>query len=787
MLGYRLEELQGQAVEMLLPEHYQVAHSQHRNSYYSYPKHRPMAASPDIKARAKDGQLIPVDIELQKIDWQEQPAVMAVMRSRLKLIEDEANHQTLLRDNEERLRRSQEIAKIGTWDWNILDETIFCSEQAYTIFEWQRARSDISYQDYIDIVHPDDRAHVQGAIDEAIICFQPFSMEYRIIRGDSSVRYMKQMAEVYHDKHGVPVRMLGTVQDISAEHESDLKLQLSQAIFENTNEGMLSTDEKFNIIAVNPAMMKMSGFRETELIGRSLSWLLPKQKSYFYLRPILRKIRSLGSWKGQTEVLRKNRPKCPVMMSVAFIKDVHGLKNQFALTLTDISKLKINEEQLENLAHFDQLTQLPNRTLFLKRLEQQLLQAKTKPREFAVHYLDLDGFKQINDSQGHACGDELLYEVAEQLRAVMPDNAFVARLGGDEFAILQTACDVVDAERLAKLVIRRLQLRKHFSDFSLDISGSIGISHFPKDGKTSLELIKNADQAMYQSKNLGRNTFQHYQNSVGDLLKYKLQLSSDMAKAVATNSFELNFQPKRVLNCEGVTSVEALIRWFHPVRGAVSPADFIPLAEENGQILAIGEQVMAMTCRFIQVWTSKTDAPIKVAINISARQLQDRDLLTKFQHTMDTYGVQGEQIEFEITESVAMRNTEMEHNLKVFERMKQMGSSITLDDFGTGYSSFSYLKRLPIDTLKIDRSFITSLPESGSDLTIVGAIVSMAHALGIKIVAEGVESFEQARLLVGLGCDELQGFYLGGPKTPEQLLDGIRDMKPRTGRTSSRL
>lgn len=771
---------------MLLPEHYQVAHSQHRDSFFSYPQHRPMVASLDIKAKSKEGQLIPVDIELKKVDWQEQPATMAVLRSRLKLIEAEASHQTLLRDNEERLRRSQGIAKIGTWDWNIVDETIFCSDQTYAIFDWQRARSNISYQDYIELVHPDDKPHVQEVVDEAIICFQPYSMEYRIIRDDGSERYVKQMGEVYHDQVGAPIRMLGTVQDISDEHERDLKLQLSRAIFENANEGMLSTDEKFHIVAVNPAMMKMSGFREIELVGRPLSWLLPKQNSYFYLRPILRKIRSQGSWKGQTEVLRKNRPKSPVMMSVAFIKDAHGLKNQFALTLTDISKLKTNEAQLENLAHFDQLTQLPNRTLFLNRLEEQLLRAKTKPRQFSVHYLDLDGFKQINDSQGHASGDELLYEVAEQLRAVMPANAFVARLGGDEFAILQTNCDAADAERLAKLVIRRLQLRKHFADFSLDISASIGISHFPKDGKTSLELIKNADQAMYQSKNLGRNTFQHYQNSVGDLLKYKLQLSSDMAKAVASNSFELYFQPKRVLNCEGVTSVEALIRWFHPVRGAVSPADFIPLAEENGQILAIGEQVMMMTCRFIQVWTSSTDAPIRIAINISARQLRDKDLLTKFQQTMDAYQVRGEQIEFEITESVAMRNTEMEHNLKVFERMKKMGSSITLDDFGTGYSSFSYLKRLPVDTLKIDRSFISSLPESGSDLTIVGAIVSMAHALGIKIVAEGVETFEQARLLVGLGCDELQGFYLGGPQTPEQLLDGVRGINPRAGQASSR-
>ena len=787
LLGYSLKELQGQAVETLLPDHHQVSHSQHRSSFLSYPQHRPMAASPEIEAKPKSGKLIPVDIEINKIDWFGVPGVMASLRSRLKLLETEAGHQKLLRENEERLRRSQGIAKIGTWDWNIKQDKFVWSDQIHSMFGWEKARPHICYQDFIDIIHPDDKAHVQSIIDEAVIRFQPYSMEHRIVREDGLECYVKQMGEVYLDETGAPTRMLGTVQDISDEHQRDLKLQLSQAIFDNADEGILSTDERFNLVAVNPAMIRMCGFRETELIGRSLTWLLPKKDSYFHLRPMLKTIRSHGSWKGQVEVLCKNRPNCPVLVSAAFIKDVHGLTNQFAFTLTDISQLKLNEEQLENLAHYDQLTKLPNRTLFLDRLEQQIRRAKVKPKKFSVHYLDLDGFKQINDSQGHSAGDELLFEVAEQLRAVAPDNCFVARLGGDEFAILQLDCTEEDAERLAKLVIRRLQLRKHFSDFSLDISASIGISHFPKDGEDSLELIKSADQAMYQSKHLGRNTFQHYQNEVGDLLQYKLQLSSDIAKAVASNSFELYFQPKRIMNCEGVTSAEALIRWFHPVRGSVSPVDFIPLAEENGQILAIGEQVMVMACRFIQVWNERTDDPIRIAINISARQLQDKDLLTKFQHTMDAYGVTGEQIEFEITESVAMQNKEMEYNLKVFERMKKMGSSIALDDFGTGYSSFSYLKRLPVDIIKIDRSFVASLPDSESDLAIVEAIVSMAHTLNIKVVAEGVETFEQARVLVGLGCDELQGFYLGRPQTPEQLLDGLNKLRPRAGRTSSSL
>jgi len=774
LLGFDDQELQGQDVEKLLPVEIRAEHRHMRDNYLSAPYPRPMARIPKIQARHKSGQSIPVDIELNQVDWEKGAAVMVAMRSRIERLESEQLQQTLLRENEERLRRSQEIAKIGSWDWDIVTNEVIWSDEIYRIFGWQRSHKKMAFRDISRAIHPDDRQELKSSIDDALHNNKRYSLEHRIITADGSERYVREVGEVYRDENGQPVRMLGTVQDVSRERESKLKLQLSQAIFENANEGMLSTDENFLIVAANPAVTALSGFSEEDFLGRPLSWLLPKSKSYFYLRPLFRALRDKGKWKGQTEFLRKDQPNCPALISLAFIRDQRGFNNQYAITLTDISKLKINEEQLENLAHFDQLTKLPNRTLFLSRLESQIKRAKLKPLTFSIHYLDLDGFKKINDSQGHTAGDELLFEVAEQLRAVVPESAFVARLGGDEFAIMQINCTPEDAERLAKLILRRLQLRKQFASFSLDISASIGIAHFPKDGKNSLELIKNADLAMYQAKDLGRNTFQHYRDSVGNLLNYKLQLGSDISQAIADNSFELYFQPRRIVQQPRVATAEALIRWFHPIRGAVSPVDFIPLAEDSGQILAIGDQVMSMACRFIQLWKLHYDSPITIAINLSARQLHDKNLLNKIRQTLDSTGVSAQQIEFEITESVAMQDGDMRSNLAIFESLKNMGASISIDDFGTGYSSLSYLKRLPVDTIKIDRSFIMSLPDSQDDLAIVNAIVSMAHNLNKKVVAEGVETFQQARVLTELGCDELQGYYLGRPQPAAQLLKSLR-------------
>jgi len=467
-------------------------------------------------------------------------------------------------------------------------------------------------------------------------------------------------------------------------------------------------------------------------------------------------------------LLIKNAPNVPVVASVALIKSAQGNNDGCIITVTDISKIKMNEAQLEFLAHYDQLTRLPNRTLLLRELTTKIKAQVEQVAELYVLYIDLDGFKQINDSQGHSAGDELLFEVAEQLRHCVPDRALISRLGGDEFAVVCDFSTVDDVEVLARKIIRRLQLRKEFSEFSVGISASVGIACCPKDGCEPLELIKKADQAMYEAKANGKNGFEHYSDSVGRMLRQKLQITSDLAKALQQRDLRLVVQPKLNLLDTDIFSVEALVRWPHPKKGFISPDKFIPLAEESGQILDLGRQVLAMSAEFVASWKRHNKAGISVAVNLSARQLHDRHLLNDIAVILNYYDVDPACFEFEVTESVVM--DDVEASLSVIKALKKMGARFAIDDFGTGYSSLSYLSKLPIDVLKVDRSFITNLPENQEDLAIVEAIISMAKGLNVEVVAEGVETHGQYLLLKELGCEHLQGYFLSKPEPLQKYL-----------------
>ncbi len=757
LLGYSADELVGQSVEVLVPESLRESPVSQRRHYMSAPALRAMADSADLKARAADGRLIPVDIELNPLDWQGQRCTLAVLRSEAILLQQqEKEQQKALRLNEERLRRSQAIAHIGTWDWDIRTGEVVWSDEIFNIFGLDKDEFSASYEAVFSNVHPGDRDLVKMALDASIAGLEPFNIEHRILIRDDQVLHVREVGEVYRDKEGVAVRMLGTVQDITSDKEKRIQLQTSQAIFEHAHEGILTINDRLEITSVNPALVKITEFSEEELCGNSVLMLLPASHAHYHLRPILRCVNQVGSWQGEIELARKFQRLCPVLVSVSMIEDAY-LAKQYAITLTDISSIKRNEAQLHNLAHYDQLTKLPNRRLFIKSINY----AINSNRAFALHYIDMDGFKQINDSQGHNAGDELLCEIAERLCRCTTEDCVIARLGGDEFAVLQLGANTESSNALAMIMVDKLQLRKDFVEHSLDISASIGISHFPVDGRDALELVKKADQAMYQSKSMGKNTYQRYESSLGDELSYRLQLISDIKKAVDNRGFDIYYQPKANVRHPEVHTAEALIRWCHPELGQISPLDFIPLAEETGLILGIGEYVLEEACNFINRWSNEKNERLRVAINLSARQLHDKFLLSKISRIIERTGILAEQLEFEITESVVMQN--VQSTMAVFEHLKRQGASLAIDDFGTGYSSLSYLKRLPVDTLKIDRSFIKHLPDSADDLEIVKAIISMAHNLNIKVVGEGVETRGQRDLLIELGCDQLQGFLIGKP------------------------
>jgi diguanylate cyclase len=423
--------------------------------------------------------------------------------------------------------------------------------------------------------------------------------------------------------------------------------------------------------------------------------------------------------------------------------------------------LEAANRQLRHLATHDALTDLPNRVLLDDRLTQAIAHAERDGRQFAVLVLDLDRFKLVNDSLGHRAGDELLSEVARRLRSVVRNIDTVARIGGDEFVLVLSPASEADAEQMGQRAIDALKAPARISGVDLHTSMSIGVACYPTDGATAESLIAHADAAMYCAKQKGRNNLQRFEPGMDTVTRDRVKLESDLHGALARGEFELHYQPKVDAATDYFHSAEALIRWQHPVRGIIMPDDFIPLAEDCGLINAIGEWVLREACRQCKEWQREGLLPLRVAVNVTATQFRQGDLLGTIRHAVDAVGLDPRFLELELTESAVMTNPE--ESAGILEQLSRMGVLVSVDDFGTGYSSMSYLRRFPIDKLKIDRGFVKDLMTRTDDASIVQAIISLAHSLRLKVVAEGVETPEQLDSLKSMGCDQYQGFHFSPP------------------------
>jgi diguanylate cyclase (GGDEF)-like protein len=418
--------------------------------------------------------------------------------------------------------------------------------------------------------------------------------------------------------------------------------------------------------------------------------------------------------------------------------------------------------QLEHAATHDSLTGLPNRLLLTDRLAQATAQSERYSRGFAVLVIDLDRFKSINDSLGHIAGDEMLTEVARRLRAVLRKADTLARLGGDEFVlVLNEIAAARDAESVASKLLASLAVPVVLSGIEVQISASIGISLFPQDGVDAESLLKHADAAMYHAKKNGRNAFQFFAPVMNVFARERLELESGLRRALAQSEFELHYQPKVDVGTGRIESAEALIRWRHPKRGLTAPSGFIPIAEETGLIVPIGEWVLREACRQARAWQTGGLRPLRIAVNLSPQQFKQKSLIATVKNALEAARLDPGYLELELTESAVMHDAES--SIQVLRQLSTLGVRISVDDFGTGYSSLSYLRRLPLDKLKIDRSFIREVVASRDDAEIVRAIISLAHSLHLKVIAEGVETAEQLSFLRGLGCDQYQGFHCSPP------------------------
>jgi len=461
-----------------------------------------------------------------------------------------------------------------------------------------------------------------------------------------------------------------------------------------------------------------------------------------------------------------------VQMRVYVVHDGEGRLVRRAGVIQDVTERKAQEARIEHLAYHDSLTGLPNRTMLMDRLGQAMSQAQRLDQQVAVLFIDLDRFKLVNDSLGHAVGDQLLQEIARRLRAALRENDTVARVGGDEFQVV--VCNVAgptDAARIAEKLMRTLAEPFTLEGQELHVTASLGVSLFPRDGASGELLLKYADIALYEAKGEGRNAYRFFSPEMNAQAHGRLRLENDLRRAVERHELELHYQPQLDLSTGDVCAVEALVRWRHPVRGLVQPNAFIPMAEETGLVLGIGEWVLNEACRQVAQWQREAGAgraaPPRVAVNISARQLQRPGLDGAVRRALALSGLPAECLELEITESSVMLDPL--HAQGVLESLRELGVQLSIDDFGTGYSSLAYLKRLPLDRLKIDRSFIGGIPTDSDDAAIVETIIVMTHKLGLRVIAEGVETLEQQLQLVRQGCDEMQGFLLAQPVPAQEL------------------
>src|SRR5580693_3154478 len=447
------------------------------------------------------------------------------------------------------------------------------------------------------------------------------------------------------------------------------------------------------------------------------------------------------------------------------------------LSLRILQQRKRADDRVHHIAFHDDLTSLPNRLMLAQRLDQALSRHRRASMKLAILYMNLDRFKVINDSLGHEAGDLLLRQVADRLRSQSREGDTVARVGGDEFVVLMENCwNSADISACAQRLVEQLSAPYLLDQKDCHVTLSIGISIFPADGSDSQSLLKAADVAMYRAKEMGRNNYQYYLPSMNVHTLERLELESDLRRALERGEFFLHYQPKVEIATGMITGVEALLRWRHPLRGLVPPMDFIPLAEETGLIVPIGEWVLATACARINCWQGRGLPKLSVAVNLSARQFADPMLLAKLTRIIHASGLDPSLLELEITESVVMSDGECA--VSVLEKLKSIGVKIAIDDFGTGYSSLGYLKRFPIDTLKIDRSFIRDIPADSGDKKITRAIIAMAHSLRLKVVAEGVETADQLKFLRTERCDAVQGYFLHRPLPKTEMADVLELNRP---------
>jgi len=555
-----------------------------------------------------------------------------------------------------------------------------------------------------------------------------------------------------------------------------LENEVAKVTLDSITEAVLRTDMRGNITYLNRMAEKMTGWCREEALGRPVADVLriidrvSGASAGNVVEIVIQEDKTTGVTANckNCVLVRRDGVEFGIENTVTPLHDEDGSVTGAVVAFHDVSAARAKSLEMSHLAQHDFLTDLPNRMLFNDRLTQAISMAERQDKQVAVMFVDLDHFKKINDSLGHGVGDKVLQSVASRLVACVRRADTVSRLGGDEFVILLSQVEhEEDAAVSARKILRSLNAPHNIDDKSLDISISIGVSTYPSDGQDAESLMDNADTAMYEAKQKGRNNYQFFRPEMQATVAERQSLERDLRCALGRNEFVLHYQPKYNLKTGEITGVEALIRWIHPQRGMVSPMQFVPVAEECGLIIPIGQWVLLEACQQARAWSDSGLGVVPVAVNVSAAEFQSVDFLSGVRAVLIATGVEPHNLELELTESVLMHNAESA--VGTLGKLKAMGVKLSIDDFGTGYSSFTYLRRFPTDAVKLHQSFVQEITEDMADAAIVSGMISIGKSLNQRVIAEGIETRAQLNFLQRHGCPEGQGYYLSRPVVAQQL------------------
>lgn len=673
-----------------------------------------------------------------------------------------------IRKREQQLAIAQKITHLGSWEWDVFGGKTSWSDELYRIFGIEPASIPASYKGFLERVHPEDREAVKRVVHDALKKRQSINSHHcRIIRPDGSIRIIHGQGEVVLNDAGKIVTVIGTSHDVTERREMEEERARLALIVESSNDAIFSISLDDVIMSWNRGAENIFGYSAREIIGSQIFTIIPAER-FGERSQILQTILS-GERVHHYETTRNRKDGRQIYVSITTspLLDADGKIIGNSVIARDVTERRKMEEIIKHQAHHDPLTNLPNRQLFMDFLTQELAQARRNVKKFALLFLDLNGFKQINDTLGHSCGDRLLQEVAHRLRACIRESDTVARLGGDEFTVLMPDLgQPEDVGIVLKKILGVFESPFMLDDVAVDSTTSIGICMFPDDGESSEELMKKADIAMYDAKGSGRNSYQFYNAEINARTVKRQKMEGFLRQAVGRGELELLFQPLVCSDTRTIIGAEALLRWRHPEQGLLAPDQFLAIAEDSGAIVPIGEWVIRNACDQARTWNEK-GYPLSVSVNLSNRQFHQSNFIEKTVRILAETGLKPHQLEFDITEKTIM--ADIDFSLRSMQALNEMGVTIAIDNFGCGSSSIHWMKKLPTHKVKIDKSFVMNILSEPDDLAVVNAVIAMSHNLEMKVVANGVETEEQWSVIQQSGCDQLQGYVISEPLLPAEF------------------